>query len=271
MKAKLYKTLCISPNGLSYRELASKTLKSKDISESLGRRIFEPILSGEANFVQEESGLWHVREPADPADRFLGNLTYVVVDLETTGYPVPEEGVTEIGAVKVQGERWIEEFHALVNPGRYVPVAVQRLTGISNTLLRSSPRIAEILPGFARFCEGAVLVAHNAPFDLRILQREAAPLGVALPEWSFCTYSLARRLLPELESYRLGDLARNLGFPDEGSHRALPDARTAARLFSRLMVDLLSLGIETLGGALRFLQAKRPPRPGDAPRRRRVS
>ena len=92
----------------------------------------------------------------------------------------------------------------------------------------------------------------------------ALPLGVALPEWSFCTYSLARRLLPELESYRLGDLARNLGFPDEGSHRALPDSRTAARLFNRLMVDLLSLGIETLGGALRFQQERRRPRSRDA-------
>mgnify|MGYP000011024933 CR=1 FL=1 len=94
-------------------------------------------MSGEAYFIQEESGFWHVREPEDPADWFLGNLTYIVVDLETTGYPVPEEGVTEIGAVKVQGDRWVEEFHSLVNPGRYVPVAVQRLAGISNTLLRS--------------------------------------------------------------------------------------------------------------------------------------
>ncbi len=256
--------MSVSANGLSYRELASKTLKSKDISESLGRRIFEPILSGEANFVQEESGLWRVREPEDPADRLLGNLTYVVVDLETTGYSVTEEGVTEIGAVKVQGDRWIEEFHALVNPGRYVPLAVQRLTGISNTLLRSSPRIAEILPGFARFCEGAVLVAHNDPSDLRILQREAAPLGAALPEWLFCTCGLARRLLPDLESYRLGDLSRDLGFPDEGSHRALPDARTAARLFNRLTVELLSIGIETLSEALRFQRARRAPRTRDA-------
>ena len=115
------------------------------------------------------------------------------------------------------------------------------------------------------------MVAHNTPFDLRILQREAASLGVALPEWSFCTYGLARRLSPDVESYPLGDPARKSRFSDEGSHRVLPDARTAARPFSRLMVDLLSLWIETLGGALRFQQAKRPPRSGDAPRRHRVS
>ena len=179
-------------------------------------------MSGEANFVQEESGLWRVREPKDPADRLLGNLTYVVVDLETTGYSVREEGITEIGAVKVQGDCWTEEFHALVNPGRYVPPAIERLTGISNSLLRPCPRIDEVMPEVARFCDGAVLVAHNAPFDVRILQREAARSGVTLPESWLCTCRLARRLFPDLESYRLGDLSRTLGFPDQAATAPFP-------------------------------------------------
>ncbi len=257
MKAKLYKTLSESVNGLTYEELARRVLKSTDISPTLGCRILAPILN-DVNFVQEETGLWRVCEPADPADRLLINVTFVVVDLETTGDSVPEEGITEIGAVKMRGKDWVEEFHTLVNPGRYIPPGAQRLTGISNQMLQSAPIFGEVMREFTRFCERAVLVAHNASFDVRILRREATRLELPLPEMALCTCRLARRLLPEFDSHRLGDLARGLGLPDEGCHRALSDARTAARLFQRLLHDLDCEGVETLGGVLHFLKRNRP-------------
>ncbi|MFQ5915491.1 MAG: PolC-type DNA polymerase III, partial [Nitrospinota bacterium] len=232
MKAKLYNTLAESVNGLSCEELACRVLKSKNVSSTLGRRILEPILRDEANFVEEESGIWRIREPTDLTKRLLSSVTFVVVDLETTGDSVPEQGIAEIGAVKVRDSLCLEEFHALVNPERYIPPGVQRLAGLSGEALQSSPGIGGVMAEFARFCAHAVLVAHNAPFDVRILRREAKRSELPLPELSLCTCRLARRLLPGLASYRLGDLARGLGLLEEGSHRALSDALDTLRVIS---------------------------------------
>src|SRR5664279_2555174 len=99
----------------------------------------------------------------------LRDVLFVVVDLETTGGSPADCGITEIGAVKVRAGEVIGEFHTLVNPGATIPPFIQVLTGITDTMVAASPTIGATLPGFLEFARGAVLVAHNAPFDVGFL------------------------------------------------------------------------------------------------------
>ncbi len=107
----------------------------------------------------------------------LSDVTFVVVDLETTGGTPADCAITEIGAVKVRGGEVLGEFQTLVDPGGPVPPFIQVLTGITTTMLIGAPPIEEVLPSFLEFSRGAVLVAHNAPFDIGFLKAAAARTG----------------------------------------------------------------------------------------------
>ena len=103
----------------------------------------------------------------------LSTVTFVVVDLETTGGSPAECGITEIGAVKVRGGEVLGEFQTLVNPGGPIPAFISVLTGITDSMVASSPRIEAALPAFLEFAAGSVLVAHNAGFDISFLKAAA--------------------------------------------------------------------------------------------------
>ena len=107
----------------------------------------------------------------------LRDVTFVVVDLETTGGSPLSCAITEIGAVKVRGGEVLGEFQTLVNPGEPIPAFIAVLTGITDTMVAPAPRIGAVLPAFAEFCRGTVLVAHNAPFDVGFLRAAYAAHG----------------------------------------------------------------------------------------------
>ncbi|MFC8943357.1 exonuclease domain-containing protein, partial [Streptomyces griseoincarnatus] len=111
----------------------------------------------------------------------LRDVTFVVVDLETTGTKATEGGITEIGAVKVRGGEVLGEFQSLVNPGHSVPAFVARLTGITNAMVATAPDIALVLPSFLEWARDTVLVAHNAPFDVGFLKAMCARLDYEWP------------------------------------------------------------------------------------------
>ncbi|MCB1253411.1 MAG: endonuclease, partial [Austwickia sp.] len=111
----------------------------------------------------------------------LHDVTFVVVDLETTGGNAADCAITEIGAVKVRGGRALGEFQTLVDPGRPIPAFIQILTGITTAMVAGAPRLSAALPAFFDFAGDCVLVAHNAPFDVSFLRAGAAQLGVAWP------------------------------------------------------------------------------------------
>src|SRR6188768_341228 len=121
--------------------------------------------------MQEGRPRWSAQMSFDELGRPLRDLTFCVVDLETTGGSA-EGGsmITEIGAVKVRGGEVLGEFQTLVNPGEPIPAFIAVLTGITDTMVAPAPRIGPVLPAFAEFCRGAVLVAHNAPFDVGFLR-----------------------------------------------------------------------------------------------------
>jgi DNA polymerase-3 subunit epsilon len=176
-----------------------------------------------------------------------------VVDLETTGGGPGDSGITEIGAVRVRGGRLEETFVTLVNPRRPIPPFVRDLTGITDDMVANAPDLADALPRFLAFAGGAVLVAHNAAFDVGHLtaarqQLEARPLDVP----ALCTLRLARRLLPELRRRNLDSVAGDLGIPCADRHRALGDARIAADVLRAFLTRAAERGFRTVADLVRF-------------------
>ena len=177
----------------------------------------------------------------------------MVVDLETTGGAPAASGITEIGAVRVRGGRLEDTFVTLVNPGRPIPPFVRNLTGITDDMVASAPPISEALPRFLAYAGRAVLVAHNAAFDMGHLTAARRHLdggGLDLP--SLCTLRLARRLLPELRRRGLDSVAADLGIACADRHRALADARIAAEILRVFLGRAAERGFRTVADLLRF-------------------
>ncbi|MFZ0718974.1 exonuclease domain-containing protein, partial [Mycobacterium sp.] len=164
------------------------------------------------------------------AEILLRETTFVVVDLETTGGRMTAadgkvaDAITEIGAVKVRGGVVLGEFATLVDPQRSIPPQIVQLTGITTAMVCDAPTIAAVLPMFLEFARGAVMVAHNARFDMGFLRAAADQCAI---RWSrpqtLCTVQLARRVLSreEAPSVRLAALARLFAVASQPTHRAL--------------------------------------------------
>ncbi|WP_392425873.1 DEDD exonuclease domain-containing protein [Barrientosiimonas humi] len=179
----------------------------------------------------------------------LHEVTFVVVDLETTGGSPLASEITEIGAVKVRGGEQLGEFQTLVNPGLPIPAFISVLTGITDRMVADAPRIETALPAFLEFARGAVLVAHNAPFDITFLKTNAQRLGLEWPGPRVIdTAHLARQLVTrdEAPNRKLGSLARLFQASTTPDHRALHDARATVDVLHGLLGRVGSLGVTTL-------------------------
>jgi DNA polymerase-3 subunit epsilon len=188
----------------------------------------------------------------DPlADLSLRETTFVVVDLETTGGRASGEAhdsITEIGAVKVRGGAVLGELATLVDPGRSIPPQIVALTGITTAMVCDAPRIDSVLPAFLEFARGAVLVAHNAGFDIGFLRAAAERCQIAWPKPPvLCTVRLARRVLTrdEAPSVRLSAMARLFGATTTPTHRALDDARATVDVLHALIERVGNQGVHT--------------------------
>jgi DNA polymerase-3 subunit epsilon len=178
----------------------------------------------------------------------LSEVTFVVVDLETTGGSPASAAITEIGAVKVRGGEVLGEFQTLLNPGTAVPPFIAVLTGITDAMVASAPSLPAVLPAFLEWARGSVLVAHNAPFDIGFLKAGCASLGIEWPGFdSVDTARLARRVLTRDESpdCKLATLARLFGASTVPCHRALADARATTDVLHALFERLGNLGVRT--------------------------
>jgi len=160
---------------------------------------------------------------------------YAILDIETTGGKYNEEGITEIAIYRFDGEKIVDQFISLVNPERKIQPFVVGLTGINNEMLRNAPKFYEVAKRIIEITDSAILVAHNAQFDNRILTTEFDRLGYTFEKDSLCTVELSKRLIPDLPSYSLGKLVRSLGIPLSGRHRAQGDARATVALFKMLL------------------------------------
>ncbi|MBB1139063.1 exonuclease domain-containing protein [Myroides sp. WP-1] len=160
---------------------------------------------------------------------------YAVLDIETTGGQFNEEGITEIAIYKFDGHQIVDQLISLVNPEKEIQPFVVKLTGINSAMLRLAPKFYELAKRIIEMTEDCVLVAHNAAFDYRVLRNEFSRLGYDFQKDTLCTVELAQKLLPEMPSYSLGKLVRNLGIPLADRHRAYGDALATLKLFQLLL------------------------------------
>jgi len=193
---------------------------------------------------------WEAQRSLDELGRPLRDLTFCVVDLETTGASAQAgDGITEIGAVKVRGGEVLGEFQTLVNPHAEIPPFIAVLTGITNSMVADAPTIAQALPAFLEFAQGSVLVAHNAPFDVGFLTHAAASLDLEWPGFEVLdTARLARRVITrdDAPDCRLSSLARVFHATTTPDHRALHDARATVDVLHGMFARLGGLGVHTI-------------------------
>lgn len=160
---------------------------------------------------------------------------YAIIDIETTGGQFNKEGITEIAIYKFDGVEIIDQFISLVNPEIPIQPFVVKLTGINNAMLRQAPKFFEVAKRIIEITEGCIIVAHNAPFDYRILKLEFDRLGYNFQKPTLCTVEMSKVLLPDAQAYSLGKLVRSLGIPIADRHRASGDAMATLKLFKLLL------------------------------------
>ncbi|MGX6604188.1 DEDD exonuclease domain-containing protein [Micromonosporaceae bacterium Da 78-11] len=197
----------------------------------------------------------------DPAALSLSDTTFVVLDLETTGGAPDGAGITEIGAVKVRAGEELGVFATLVNPGERIPAFITVLTGITESMLAPAPTIETVLPSLLEFLRGAVLVAHNAPYDVGFLKAACAKHGYQWPQVRVLdTAAVARRALTrdEVPNRKLGTLAQFFNAAVQPTHRALDDARATVDVLHGLIERLGTFRVHTLGDAIEFAKAVTP-------------
>ena len=163
------------------------------------------------------------------------NGVFVCFDLETTGLYAYNDKITEIGAVKIKDGDIIGNFSTFVNPERPIPAKVTELTGITDSMVAGAPSQSEAVKAFLDFCGGAVLVAHNAPFDTGFIRKACADMGAEYNLTSIDTVAIARALMPDLNNVKLDSLSKHFRLGKFNHHRAVEDAEMLTRIFLNLV------------------------------------
>ena len=161
--------------------------------------------------------------------------TFVVFDIETTGFSAVNDRIIEIGAVKVENGMITEKFSEFVNPERPIPFEIEKLTSINDRMVEDAPNISVILPRFMDFCKGSVLVAHNADFDTGFIRHNCEVLGLPYDYTYVDTLGIARSFLEGLKNYKLDTVVEAMGCTLANHHRAVDDAGATADVFVRFL------------------------------------
>lgn len=188
-------------------------------------------------------------------------FTFVAFDVETTGTRAGKDKIIEIGAEKFVLGKPVESFQSFVRINIPIPDSATRVHGITSDMLVGQPAIEDALEAFTAFCGDAILLAHNAPFDIKFIGLEAEEAGVTLPDRVVLdSYPLAKRALPDLFNHRLENLIKHFQIKAEAHHRANDDARSCGLVFLQLLKILKEkecaldgrMLVEWSGGELRF-------------------
>ncbi|MDX8335354.1 PolC-type DNA polymerase III [Candidatus Cetobacterium colombiensis] len=177
-------------------------------------------------------------------DVLIDEETYVVFDLETLGLNSHKNEIIEIGAIKLQGRRIVDRYSQLINPGKKIPKKIQEITGITDSMVENMPMIDEVLPKFMEFLGDATLVAHNAPFDMGFLKRDAKKyMNLNYNPSVIDTLQMARDLYPDQKGYGLKPMTKFLKVALENHHRAVDDSQATAAMFAIFLEKYLEKGI----------------------------
>ncbi|MBF0440549.1 MAG: 3'-5' exonuclease [Oligoflexales bacterium] len=221
------------------------------MSQQLIHTMFYDVLFPEEHnsmhFDDARLSLRKVIKYSPSSDIEIKQTTLVIFDFETTGLDSGSDRIIEIGGVKVREGRIVDQFDTLVKPPIALPLEATKITGITEEMLIGRPPAGQVMPEFLKFIDGAVLVAHNADFDMAFLVNECERLGYQINWPCFCTLKLARALLPDLNSKSLDCLAEHYGFKfEEGRHRSIGDCKVTSAVLMAIL--------ENEGSSLRFLR-----------------
>lgn len=173
----------------------------------------------------------------NPDSRLIATAAFVVLDVETTGLSTATDEITELGAVRIENGVEVAQFHTLINPGKAIGQKAVEKTGITDNMVRNMPQIGEVIERFAKFCEGAVLCAHNAPFDMAFIGRAFREAGIPFDHPQLDTLPLFRNVYPNLKSHKLGAICKHLKVTLSEAHRANNDARATGLCMLKALAD----------------------------------
>ncbi len=215
--------------------------EAEERGETLDRQdFFKVILGSEIYLVDDLKGI-----VVNSQNQSIES-TYVVFDIETTGFSSEKNKIIEIGAVKVENGQITDRFSSYVNPYEPIPFRIEQLTGINDSMVADAPGIEKVLPEFLEFCGQAVLVAHNAEFDIGFIRAFSQRLELAFDPTYLDTVALSRVLLPHLAKYKLDHVAKALGVALLNHHRAVDDAGATAEIFVKFIEMLRVQGADSL-------------------------
>lgn len=163
------------------------------------------------------------------------NLTYAIIDIETTGGRASRDKITEIAIVLHDGKKILEKYETLLNPETSIPFGITQLTGISQDMVQEAPKFFEVAKKVVEMTEGAIFVAHNVRFDYSFIREEFKRLGFTYTRKQLCTVRLARKAFPGLRSYSLDNLITHFNLGIENRHRAMGDTLATVELFEMIM------------------------------------
>lgn len=180
---------------------------------------------------------------------------YIVLDIETTGLNRENDQITEIAALKIEGNRIVDKFETLINPLIKIPVEITQLTGITDSMVKEKPTIREVLPNFLDFVKNDILVAHNAIFDIGFLNYNLNKhLNKSLENKNICTMNLAKKIVTTIPSYRLSSLCNYFDIKNEAAHRAMGDVYATTKLFTKFQAIMHNNGLKEDHDILNFYQ-----------------
>ncbi len=227
-------------------EIARNLLGGPGRSAGVSSVLIRALLERDARFEEHTRGRWSLHSPVEVATP-LEDACFTVVDLEATGSNPAVDQILEVGMVRIEGLAIVDRFETLVRPSIPIPSWIRRLTGINEDAVRSAPSMGDIAPRVMDRMADATFVAHNVEFDYPFLRSHLLAEGYrpqSVPR--LCTVRLARRHLPDLQSYRLDALAQSLNVPLDRHHCAVEDATATARIFLRMVTLLRRQGVDTV-------------------------
>jgi DNA polymerase III epsilon subunit family exonuclease len=231
-------------------ELADVLFAPASGASGVAPLLIRALLGRDDRFRQSPRGRWELAKHLY-RNVPLQEASFAVVDVEATGSHPVRDRVIEVGIVRIERLRIVEEFDTLIDPGVEVPLPIRRLTGIDGPMLKGAPSLGEVAPRLVRLLDDAVFVAHNSEFDYRFLHARLGALEFRMaPAPRLCTMRLAQRRLPQLSSCGLDVVSRHYDVSLVRRHRAKDDARATAEILLRLVEDASQDGVLTVGQLL---------------------
>ncbi|HEX9928333.1 MAG TPA: exonuclease domain-containing protein [Pyrinomonadaceae bacterium] len=245
----------LKANGGSLRAsaVADQILLVPTLNEEFAALLVSDLIAFDSRIRFKENYTLELNLPDTDALK-LAETEFIVFDTETTGAKPPYSRMTEIGCYKIKNGEIVDEFETLLNPQTPIPPFISALTGITDKMVARAPLFSEVAADLLNFIGDAVLVAHNAAFDIKFLNAEICRTfkGCKVANTHLCTVRLSRKLLPDLANHRLHTVAEHFSIPIYNRHRAGGDALATAKIFVNLLEDLQRLGIADVGSARKF-------------------